>query len=200
MSLAGLQPSNVSSRRRDTPSVDAQWSPECYASRSAFSSSLPQCNCLGMQQDGESAMQPSHRTLHIPSFHFSPSLHSERYAAMLETRPIIKVIVGNFLGAAIDAQILKIVVEEVSPVSTSSSSAPHLLERKSCPAHGGSQLRTWDRSLGSQRCSSTWTEITKAPGTHLNPERRIFGQRSGERKRVTSLLLPPSLLHSVTSQ
>ena len=38
---------------------------------------------------------------------------------MLETRPIIKVIVGNFLGAAIDAQILKIVVEEVSPVSTS---------------------------------------------------------------------------------
>ena len=130
----------------------------------------------------------------------SPILHSERYAAMLETRPIIKVIVGNFLSAAIDAQILKIVVEEVSPVSTSSSSAPHLLERKSCPAHGGSQLRTWDRSLGSQRCSSTWTEITKAPGTHLNPERRIFGQRSGERKRVTSLLLPPSLLHSVTSQ
>jgi hypothetical protein len=38
---------------------------------------------------------------------------------MLETRPIIKVIVGNFLGAAIDAQILKIVVEEVSPVGIS---------------------------------------------------------------------------------
>ena len=72
MSLAGfLQPSNVSSRRRDTPSVDPQWSPECYASRSAFSSSLPQCNCLGTQQDGESAIQPSHRTLHIPSFHFA---------------------------------------------------------------------------------------------------------------------------------
>jgi hypothetical protein len=33
---------------------------------------------------------------------------------MFGSRPVIKIVVGNFLAAAVDAQILKIVVEEVS--------------------------------------------------------------------------------------
>jgi hypothetical protein len=54
---------NVTGRRRDTPTVDPQWSPECYPPGSAFSSNLPQCNCLGLQQHGASAtlLSPSAR-------------------------------------------------------------------------------------------------------------------------------------------
>ena len=88
--------------------ADLSWSPECHAAGSAFDVQLP-CNCLHAPRPRDGA---DFRAALIFSVD-SASARSGRYAGALNERPVVKIILGDFIGAAVDGQILKIVIEEV---------------------------------------------------------------------------------------
>jgi hypothetical protein len=131
----------------DRPVDPWDFSRECYAAGSAFDPNWPSCSCLGTSLPRITQPFPtmSHR-------HERERTHRFSVAAQFQSRPTIKIVVADFLGAAtiallsaqpalsseahttlarntaptyfdliggaVDAQLLKIIIEEVvSPLS-----------------------------------------------------------------------------------
>ena len=130
----------------DRPVDPWDFSRECYAAGSAFDPNWPSCSCLGTSLPRITQTIPNHER------HGGERTNRFSVAAQFQSRPTIKIVVAEFLGAAtiallsaqpalsseahttlarntaptyfdliggaVDAQLLKIIIEEVvSPLS-----------------------------------------------------------------------------------
>ena len=97
----------IAATSRRTHNAYAQYSKECYEVGSTFDPMKPECNCFG-------EARPRTR-FGFDSLSAHPGVKQAcNCAALSDTLPEIRIIAGDWVAAAVDAQLLAIVLTEVS--------------------------------------------------------------------------------------
>ena len=142
---------------QDAEPVDDHLQEQCWKAGSAFDKQKPECNCFGSTKHGTASAAEYPPGLHPVEYRLTRCTHALSIstasclllrAAEFDQRPTIKVITGNWPAANVDAQLLKIVLEE----ARATASAVH----PACPplvATGRREKGVCAREAGAGYCA-----------------------------------------------
>ena len=126
--------------------IDPAWSPECWDAHSSVNPALPHCNCFGPVSNGASSHLGSVATTSRSGLYVG-RMADTQYLSDSRDFPI-KLNVGDWLASAVDAFLLKLILEEVSSPSQTpmhATDAHYVTDRCTRPMPTTSQTDARDR-------------------------------------------------------